>query len=251
MYNALRWRELGLDSGEELSRVLRIDRTNDWRMRQRFNMSTDGSAGTDVMDYEVQDLDVEILEGRFMLCGYRGKLCIFDLFEEGNTARSLKLSRSATRVRGVSRVLWYPEDTGLFLVGKSLANSNSNLQIWDTNALANISSYHVGRVSSISMSSCATTHSSVATCSELFGRAVCLLDLDSGAFTHRLEAHERPASVATFSPADEYMIASGAEDGTLCLWDIRRAGLSACVYRFDGTKVDCKLGRAKRFCSGT
>ena len=53
--------------------------------------------------------------------------------------------------------------------------------------------------------------------------AVRLVDLRTGASTHSLVGHAGAVLALSWSPVDEYILASGATDGTVRFWDVRRS----------------------------
>lgn len=64
--------------------------------------------------------------------------------------------------------------------------------------------------------------------------AVRLLDLNTGGNIHSLVGHIGAGTLAVnWSPRDEYILASGGADGTVRLWDIRRA--ASCLACLDMT----------------
>lgn len=52
-------------------------------------------------------------------------------------------------------------------------------------------------------------------------------------YNDRLPGHRDEVWSVVWSPIDEYLLASGSLDGSVRLWDIRRAGASACLHSFD------------------
>lgn len=58
-----------------------------------------------------------------------------------------------------------------------------------------------------------------------------LCDLKSGGFTHSLAGHHGKVITIRWSPRKEYVLASGGTDGTIRIWDIRRA--ASCLVSLD------------------
>ena len=60
--------------------------------------------------------------------------------------------------------------------------------------------------------------------------ALKLVDIRSGASSHTLLGHAMPGiSSVQWAPHNDVILASGGLDGTVRLWDIRKAGSRACV----------------------
>jgi FOG: WD40 repeat len=65
-------------------------------------------------------------------------------------------------------------------------------------------------------------------------RVVYLCDIRSGSMTHQLVGHGFGGiSCVKWSPIHDYLLASGSRDGTIKLWDIRKAGSTACLATLD------------------
>mmetsp|Transcript_12934 Transcript_12934/g.24295 ORF Transcript_12934/g.24295 Transcript_12934/m.24295 type:complete len:567 (-) Transcript_12934:124-1824(-) len=65
-------------------------------------------------------------------------------------------------------------------------------------------------------------------------RVVYLCDIRSGSMTHQLIGHGvGGVSCVKWSPIHDYLLASGSRDGTIKLWDIRKAGSAACLATLD------------------
>lgn len=73
-----------------------------------------------------------------------------------------------------------------------------------------IYSHSISSIAPHLLVACATQHS-----------AVRLVDLKSGANTHSLVGHRGAVMTVAWSPTQEYILASGAADGTVLFWDIR------------------------------
>ena len=177
--------------------------------------------------HNINDLDVDRSEHRYLLsAGGDGLVSVFDvscpLNRRGFIAAPLHPT-AAGRDHGaaVGCVQWYPFDTGMFVSG----GAEGRVMLWDTNRLQAAHSFSLGAgpVHAARMSGIATTHSLVATGSHASPN-VRLCDPNSGALTHTLLGHSAPVTAIDWSPADEFLLASGGQDGRLRVWDIRRAG---------------------------
>lgn len=73
------------------------------------------------------------------------------------------------------------------------------------------------------------THSLIASACD--NPAIRLCDLRSGSYSHLMRGHTGKVMTVEWSTRDEHILASGGSDGTIRLWDIRRA--SACIALLD------------------
>ena len=81
------------------------------------------------------------------------------------------------------------------------------------------------------MSRVSKHHSLVAVgCNE---NTIRLCDLRTGSQTHLLQGHREEVLSLAWSPVDEYVVASGSNDRSARLWDVRSSGLKACTYIYD------------------
>lgn len=117
----------------------------------------------------------------------------------------------------ISDINWWPFDQGMF----TTSSFDHFVKVWDTNTMKDAYSFNLGNkvyahtislISSHCLIACATGLSSIRLC-----------DLKTGAFTHSLEGHEDNVLAVLWSPRDEYILASGGSDGSVRLWDVRRA----------------------------
>lgn len=118
-----------------------------------------------------------------------------------------------------SCVAWYPHDTGLFVTG----GFDSRLIAWDTNRFTPAFAFGLdGRVFDCAMSPIATGHSLVAVAAS--DSRVRLADLSTCGFTHALVGHSDAVVCLQWSNVSDWVLATGSRDGSIRLWDIRKAG---------------------------
>ncbi|KAI9763883.1 MAG: hypothetical protein M1839_006122 [Geoglossum umbratile] len=118
---------------------------------------------------------------------------------------------------GVTHVSFYPFDALAFLS----SSYDHTLKIYSSTTLSPSASFDLNSVvyshalspiASHLLVACATQHP-----------AVRLVDLRTGASTHSLTGHQGAVLSVSWSPKEEYILASGGTDGTVRLWDIRRS----------------------------
>lgn len=174
--------------------------------------------------------------------GADGGICLWDLDQlspappPSSSASASPLEPRATvpsglqsHKFGVSSIIYYPSDPGLFVT----ASYDKSVKVWDANDLTVAFTFDLGLTPhSIAMAPHAH-HALVAVSSA--SPSIRLLDLASGSATHSLVYDGCPPSVGTctvnWSPRDEYVLASGGSDGTVRLWDIRMA--ASCIACLD------------------
>ncbi|KAI1878677.1 hypothetical protein JX265_002854 [Neoarthrinium moseri] len=119
---------------------------------------------------------------------------------------------------GITHMSFYPFDAAAFLS----TSYDQTLKLWSTETLSISGSFTLGsKIYTHSMSpiadhllvACGTQHPTVR-----------LVDLRSGANVQSLAGHTNAVLATAWSPRHEYILASGSVDGTVRIWDIRRAG---------------------------
>jgi DNA excision repair protein ERCC-8 len=180
----------------------------------------------------VHALAIDPAEGRYLLAGGQDKaLAIFDTASTGHhqpngdkTKCKAVCKISAGAVGGhkytIETVQWYPFDTGVF----STSGMDGSLKVWDTNALqvvVDFANLPGGKVYDHAMSPIAG-HGLIAVGTK--HNRVKLCDPSSGSSTHELAGHKSDVLAVAWSPASEYLLATGGRDSRVILWDIRTAG---------------------------
>ncbi|KAI5860096.1 WD40 repeat-like protein [Durotheca rogersii] len=119
---------------------------------------------------------------------------------------------------GITHLSFYPFDSGAFLS----TSYDETLKVWATKTASLAASFSLGSkvythaispIASHLLVACGTQHP-----------AVRLVDLRSGANVQSLAGHAGAVLAVSWSPRYEHVLASGSVDGTVKIWDIRRAG---------------------------
>jgi DNA excision repair protein ERCC-8 len=125
---------------------------------------------------------------------------------------------------GVSSVDWYPVDGGLFVSSAF----DGHVKLWDSDAFEVVGSFALrSRVYCAKFSPVATTHALIAAATAKGEVRLC--DMHVNAAVHSLLGHRDEVWTLAWSPVDEHLLATGARDGEIRLWDIRRSGSTACL----------------------
>lgn len=129
---------------------------------------------------------------------------------------------------GVSGVSWWPFDSGLFVT----SSFDGTVKVWDSNNAEDgevyafdmehrVYSFDISRTGDHSLIATATQHPLIR-----------LLDLRTTSSSHTLKGHKfGSVQSVKWSPTKPHLLASGGSDGSVRLWDIRRA--DACIASLD------------------
>ena len=184
----------------------------------------------------VSSIAIDRFEGRYLLsAGADSSVAIWDLeatgtapgeptahLPLGHTART-----STTASLGINHVSYFPFDSLAFLT----SGYDHHLKIFSSETLQASGKFDLGSTVYKHATSNVASHLLVACGSQ--HPAVRLVDLQSGASAHSLAGHAGSVLTVEWHPKNENVLASGATDGTVRLWDIRRSASSLGVLDMD------------------
>ncbi|KAF1830006.1 WD40 repeat-like protein [Decorospora gaudefroyi] len=174
----------------------------------------------------VNALTVDKFEGRYLLSGGAdSSIAIWDLEAQTTVTEAGQIHLPLTAVNktseehklGITQIQFYPFDSLAFLT----SSYDHTLKLYSSETLAPSASfdldsvvYHMALspIASHLLVACATQHPNVR-----------LVDLRSGANTHSLAGHAGAVLSTAWSPVHEHMLVSGATDGSVRFWDVRRS----------------------------
>jgi DNA excision repair protein ERCC-8 len=186
------------------------------------------------LDAAVFAMALDAAESRYLLVAGGTRLLTYDLGLAAAAAVleplvSVAAVRAGAHQFAVSALAWYAHDSGLFVSGAF----DGAVLAWDANAMTPVARFPLGaEVRRVALSSLATTHSLVAVATD--SSHVMLADLVSGKATHTLVGHSRALRTVAWSPANEFLLASAGDSGTVRIWDVRRA--NACLVCCDDAR---------------
>jgi DNA excision repair protein ERCC-8 len=174
----------------------------------------------------VNALTIDKFEGRYLLSGGAdSSIAIWDLeaqttvTEAGETYLPLSTVNKTTEEHksGITQLCFYPFDSLAFLT----SSYDHTVKLYSSETLAASASFDLDSVVyNIALSPIAS-HLLVACATQTPN--VRLIDLRSGANTHSLAGHSGAILSTAWSPVREHILASGATDGSVRFWDIRRS----------------------------
>lgn len=174
----------------------------------------------------VNALTIDKFEGRYLLSGGAdSSIAVWDLeaqtaaTEAGDTYLPLTAVNKTSEEHklGITQIQFYPFDSLAFLT----SSYDHTVKLYSSETLAPSASFNLDSVVyNISLSpiashllvACATQHPNVR-----------LVDLRSGATTHSLAGHSGAILSTAWSPVREHILVSGATDGSIRFWDVRRS----------------------------
>ncbi|KAI0205848.1 WD40-repeat-containing domain protein [Astrocystis sublimbata] len=174
----------------------------------------------------VSALALERFDGRILISGGSdASIKLWDLEQCGNpshphTFKSVGVIRSSAQTHkfGITHLSFYPFDCAAFIS----TSYDQTLKLWSTEEAGLSASFSLGSkiythaispIASHLLVACGTQHP-----------AVRLVDLRSGSSIQALTGHGGAILATSWSPRHEHVLATGSVDGTVRLWDIRRAG---------------------------
>ncbi|QIX00110.1 hypothetical protein AMS68_005627 [Peltaster fructicola] len=178
-------------------------------------------------------LAIDRWEGRYMVtAGADSSVAIYDLERletQGHVRHPLSSvsKTSITASLGITDIKFYPFDSLAFLT----TGYDHTLKLFSSETLkvsakfdlaSTVYSHATSNVASHLLVACATQHP-----------AVRLIDLQSGASAHSLAGHSGSVLTVAWHPTNENILASGATDGTVRVWDVRRSASSLGVLDLD------------------
>ncbi|CAI6341854.1 unnamed protein product [Periconia digitata] len=174
----------------------------------------------------VNALTIDRFEGRYLLSGGAdSSVAIWDLESQTRNAGGFETYAPLTAVQktteehklGITQISFYPFDSLAFLT----SSYDHTVKIYSSETLTPSASFDLDSVVyNIALSPIAS-HLLVACATQ--SPSVRLVDLRSGASTHSLAGHTGAILSTAWSPVREHIVASGATDGSVRFWDIRRS----------------------------
>ncbi|CAN8065134.1 unnamed protein product [Agarophyton chilense] len=139
---------------------------------------------------------------------------------------------------GVRCVKWFPNDAAIFLTGNHRRlnmHSWAEVHVWDTDCFRSVSHFRMDEpgVRALDLSSAPGARQELIATVVEGAHDLRLLDMNSGASTHRLAGHQKPLNSVRWAPLHPFLLVSGDEGGQVCLFDVRRSGRDACLLKFD------------------
>ncbi|KAI0974127.1 WD40-repeat-containing domain protein [Xylaria arbuscula] len=174
----------------------------------------------------VSALALERFDGRILVSGGSdASIKLWDLEQCGNPSRPHTFKpvgvihpSSQTHKFGITHLSFYPFDSAAFIS----TSYDQTLKLWSTeqarpsasfNLASKIYTHAVSPIASHLLVACGTQHPSIR-----------LVDLRSGSSIQSLAGHGGAILATAWSPRHEHVLATGGVDGTVRIWDIRRAG---------------------------
>lgn len=177
----------------------------------------------------VSSITIDRFEGRYLLsAGADSSIAIWDLESQDQTpgfectyAPLGHVPRtSTTESLGITHVSFYPFDSLAFLT----SGYDKTLKLFNSETLEASASFDLSHIVYSHATSTHASHLLVACATQ--HPAVRLVDLKSGSSAHSLAGHSGSVLSVAWHPKEENILVSGATDGSIRCWDIRRSASS-------------------------
>ncbi|KAI0472677.1 WD40-repeat-containing domain protein [Xylariaceae sp. FL0804] len=188
----------------------------------------DGQASASVWSHQagVNALALERFDGRILVSGGSdASIKVWDLEQCSNPSRPHNFTPVASVTRsagahqfGITHLSFFPFDSAAFLS----TSYDQTLKLWSTDEVKLSASFSLGTKVYTHVTSPIASHLLVACGTQ--HPAVRLVDLRSGSNVQSLAGHAGAVMATAWSPRHEHVLATGSVDGSVRLWDIRRAG---------------------------
>lgn len=197
-------REIGLTSSSSFNEFIRKSRIKNLELSQNLDFEPFHPSS-------INSCDLDVNEERYLLSGSgKGTIAIHDLHLMSSSHRheytfktvsNIDLTHRQRHSHAVSRVQWYPQDTGVF----TSSGMDKVIKIWDTNESCVVSEFNfLNQVHCHKMSKSLLL---VAIACE--NDKIQLLDLKSNSSTHKLTGHYKKAVLdVCWSPKNDYHLIS-------------------------------------------
>ncbi|KAK5173694.1 uncharacterized protein LTR77_002375 [Saxophila tyrrhenica] len=184
----------------------------------------------------VSSIAIDRFEGRYLLsAGADSSVAIWDLESAPPSADGKTLHAPLTHVPrtstteslGITHTTFYPFDSLAFLT----TGYDHTLKLFSSETLQPSATFDLGSIVYSHATSPIASHLLVACASQ--HPAVRLVDLRSGSSTHSLAGHSGAVLSVAWHPSEENILVSGATDGCIRTWDVRRSASSLGVLDMD------------------
>ncbi len=208
---------------------------------ERLRLSTKFEFASEHLNYS-SCISLEEGEDRYLLSGGGdGKVLLYDLYDfnapkshatTNNAAIKCKplLQSSLQHNKSISAIQWYPGDTGIFIT----SGYDGKLLVWDTNRFEVVYSFqlNVRKVCKVFHARMHPNSSGLIACA-LDDNLIRICDPRTGDSSQILSGHHLPVTRVEWSPVNHNHLVSSCYDGTIKLWDVRKAGIMAAILSFD------------------